>query len=261
MRAFVLAGLVAGCCHVGAGNLSDAELESARVDSAERAGAGYSARVVRPFVVVADSPDRLNEAEQVVAFVREALLRDFFQHEPGKAITIWVWGDKDSYMSGVSAVFDTIPSTPYGFYRPCKRALFVNAGFGWGTLIHEMVHAYIDADFPDAPTWLNEGMGSLFESTFTQDGHLVATVNWRLPHLQQEIRAHHAPSFDELVGAGRLTFDGKHGALYYAMARYVLYWEQEHGELREFYRAYRDYGLPPLPRRAEWEAWVLALHS
>jgi len=59
------------------------------------------------------------------------------------------------------------PTTPYGYYSRNKKALVMNIGTGGGTLLHEMVHAMAEADFEDIPSWLNEGLGSLYEASFT----------------------------------------------------------------------------------------------
>ncbi len=264
-----------GCCRVGAGSIDAERLEEERASRVASAGPGYTGKVVRPFVLVVKGPPALREdAEQTVTWARDRLRADFFDHEPGKPLTIWIFPDEETYMRETSAVLGTIPETPYGFYRPCKRSLIVNAGSGWGTLVHELVHAYIDADFPGAPTWINEGLASLFEATEDRDGHIRGTTNWRLSHLQKAIRDHNAPSFEKLTSGSRGDFDGKEGYLYYAASRYLLYWLQEEGLLRDFYRAYRarakddETGLVVLrdvtkrdtsATRRAWETFVLGL--
>lgn len=273
-RALLVVGLV-GCCRIGAaeGTLSPAVLEEERRERA-RDAAGYETAVVHPFVLVSQAGPVRAEAEVTIAWARDRLRGDFFDKEPGKPITMFVFGDEASYRSGSSALLDIVPDTPYGFFRPCKRALVVNAGYGWGTLVHEMVHAYVAADFPSAPTWLNEGLGSLFEMPIEVDGHIRGATNWRLPELQQAIRAGRALSIEETTSGGTYAFYlGKRTSLYYASARYLLYWLQERGLLRELYRTFRQDsrgdGLPALKAvtktqdlaalRRVWEADVLAL--
>src|SRR5947209_18817108 len=111
-------------------------------------------------------------------------------------------------MRGTSAILGTIPDTPYGFYRPCKRALVVDTGYGYGTLVHVMVHSYMDGDFPRAPVWLEEGLASLFEAPREEAGHLRGATNWRLPELQQAIKRGRAPSFARMADGGRGDFSG-----------------------------------------------------
>ena len=176
----------------------------------------------------------------------------------GAIITIWVFPDEASYMRGTSAILGTV----------------TNAGYGWGTLVHEMVHAFMDGDFPDAPVWMKEGLASLFEAPREEAGHLRGAVNWRLTQLQQALAAGKAPSFARMADAGRGKFSGKEEALYYAMARYVCFYLQERGLLLRFYRAFRGRvsadrnGLATLQDktsrdlvslRADWERFVADL--
>ena len=39
----------------------------------------------------------------------------------------------------------------------------MNIGPGPGTLSHELVHPYMEANFPNVPAWFNEGLASLYE--------------------------------------------------------------------------------------------------
>jgi hypothetical protein len=269
-----------GCCRVGPaeGSLPAAVLEDERRAQAAYAGSAYDARVVHPFVVVAEGRVLGDQAETTISWATSRLRADFFDREPGKPITIWVFGSEASYMSGTSALLGTIPDTPYGFYRPCKRALVVNAGSGWGTLVHEVVHAFIDADFPSAPAWMNEGLASLFEAPVEVDGHIRGATNWRLPALKQAIVAGQAPSFRAMAEGSRGDFNGDRGHLYYATARYLFFWLQDQGLLESFYRSYRarsavdgaGVGLDVLREvtrrdlhalRAEWETFVSNLSA
>ena len=248
---------LSGCCRLGVATrpFTPAELEVERASLQDDAGPSFQSAVVAPFVILAQSDTRdratLDDAAQTVTWARDRLRASFFDHEPGKIVSIWVFPDEESYMRGASATLGTIPTTPYGFYRPCKRQLVVNAGLGWGTMVHELVHAFMAADFPDAPAWMQEGLASLFEAPrdAAPSGDAGAAlpsirgeVNWRLPALQEAIArgGRAAPSFEEMFGGGRGDFDGKRGALLYATSRYLLYYLQERGQLVRFYRAFRD---------------------
>ena len=247
---------LSGCCRLGVATrpFTPAELEVERASLQDDAGPSFQSAVVAPFVILAQSDTRdrttLDDAAHTVTWARDRLRASFFEHEPGKIVSIWVFPDEESYMRGASATLGTIPSTPYGFYRPCKRQLVVNAGLGWGTMVHELVHAFMAADFPDAPVWMNEGLASLFEAPRDAVPNVAGApsirgeVNWRLPALQTAIARGDgaAPSFEEMFEGSRADFDGKRGALLYATARYLLFYLQERGQLATFYRAFRDGG-------------------
>jgi hypothetical protein len=275
MRALLVSVLVAGCCKVGATSepIARADLERHREDELDRAGAGYVAAVARPpFVVVSTSNVDRDDAIATIEWAGARLRRQLFDVEPAKPITVWVFGTEDEYRRGSSAALGIIPDTPYGFYSPCKRALVVDAAYGWGTLVHEMVHAYMDADFPEAPVWVGEGMASLFENSAPRpDDTISGTTNWRLSSLQIALQRSKAPSFVALAKGGRGVFHGENGDLYYAAARYLCFWLQEHGLLERFYREHRRRkgdgldvlrevtGMETASLRSEWETFVLAL--
>jgi hypothetical protein len=159
---------MSACCRPGGADraYTPAELEAEERVQLARAGAGYTSTVVSPFVVIGNGTASAvrDDAAQTVAWARDLLKRDYFARDPGSILSIWVFRDEGSYRSGVSALFGPFSvDTPYGYYSPCERALVMNIGYGYGTLVHEMVHAYMDANFPDAPVWLNEGLASLYE--------------------------------------------------------------------------------------------------
>ena len=167
--AAAIALCVSACCRPGSAQrpYTPDELGAEEHAQLTRAGAGYSSVVVPPFVVIGNGPVSVvrDDAAQTVAWAVKLLKRDYFPRDPGAIITIWAFRDEGSYRSGISAMFNGLlsPDTPYGYYSPCERAIITNVGNGYGTLVHEMVHAFMDANFANAPVWLNEGLASLYE--------------------------------------------------------------------------------------------------
>jgi hypothetical protein len=115
----------------------------------------------------------------------------------------------------------------------------MNIATGGGTLVHEMVHAYVEANFPDCPAWFNEGLGSLFEQSDERDGHIVGLTNWRLAGLQQAIRRGSVVPLHELVSTTSEQFYDDTRGTHYAAARYLLRDLQERWLLRKFYSDFR----------------------
>jgi peptidoglycan hydrolase-like protein with peptidoglycan-binding domain len=56
---------------------------------------------------------------------------------------------------------------------------------GYGTLLHELIHALVEADFPTAPAWLNEGLASLYERTQWREQKLHGLPNWRMDRMRE----------------------------------------------------------------------------
>ena len=102
-------------------------------------------------------------------------------------------------------------------------------------LVHELVHPFVEANFPACPPWLNEGLGSLYEACGEQDGHIHGFVNWRLPGLQQAIKAGTVPPFKTLTAMDSAAFYADGRGVNYAQARYLCYYLQERGLLIKFY--------------------------
>lgn len=191
-----------------------------------------------PFVVSGDlAPDELkNFSEGTVRWAVARLKRDFFARDPDQIITIWLFKDDASYRAHAKRIFGEEPTTPYGYYSAEHRALVMNIATGGGTLVHEIVHPFVRANFPACPAWFNEGLGSLYEQSGDRGGHIVGYPNWRLAGLQHAIREHRAPSFKELTATTDDEFYGEDRGTNYAQARYLCYYLQEQGKLTAFYK-------------------------
>jgi hypothetical protein len=203
-------------------------------------GRGFTVLVERPFVVVGDEP-RASVAEwsaQVVRATVQRLKKEYFAKDPAAILEIWLLKDEASYRKHAKEFFDDEPDTPYGYYLPAKRALIMNIATGGGTLVHEIVHPYIEANFPEAPAWFNEGLGSLYEQSGTRDGRIYGYTNWRLAGLQRGLEKGTVPTFKSLTAMTRSEFYREANGTNYAQARYLCYYLQEKGLLRDFYREF-----------------------
>ena len=197
-------------------------------------------RIEDPFVVIGDGTvAELANSSGTVRWAADHLEKDFFGKRPRKILDVFLFSDAASYEAGVEAITGETPDTVYGFYSSKQRALFMNISTGGGTLVHEIVHPYVEADFPDAPAWLNEGLGSLFEQSAERDDHIIGQTNWRLAGLQRAIAASTVPSFRTLTALGDTAFYDDTTGVHYAQSRYLMYYLQEHGLLRDFYRQFR----------------------
>jgi hypothetical protein len=197
-------------------------------------------RVEEPFIVIGDgSEEALAHDAQTVRWAADHLEADFFEHRPKQILDIYLFHDAESYERGVIALTGEAPTTPYGFYSKAHGGLFMNIATGGGTLVHEIVHPYVEADFPNAPPWLNEGLGSLFEQSAEKDGHIIGLTNWRLEGLQHAIDRGDVMSFKTLAHLDTDAFYGDEKGVNYAESRYLLYYLQQRGLLHEFYRSFR----------------------
>ena len=116
------------------------------------------------------------------------LKKDYFKQDPLHIIDIWLFKDKASYEKNCRKLIGTRPTTPYGFYSSTNRSLVMNISTGGGTLVHEIVHPFIESNFPECPSWFNEGLASLYEQCREENGKIWGLTNWRLRGLQIHIQ-------------------------------------------------------------------------
>lgn len=209
---------------------------------AKRLKGNFTVVVEHPFVIACncDEEEVRAIAARTVRWTREKLKQDFFAKDPARILDIWLFKDAESYEAYVFALTRRKPTTPYGFYSSDNNALFMNISTGQGTLVHELVHPYIEANFPECPAWLNEGLGSLYERPGERDGHIYGDTNWRLPGLKAALRDGLVPPFATLTAMDATTFYGEGSGVHYAAARYLLYYLQERGLLVRYYRAFYE---------------------
>ncbi|MBI3468180.1 MAG: hypothetical protein HY000_34680 [Planctomycetes bacterium] len=230
-----------------------------------------------PFVVAAlMSREELHRwHDHTVSPAAAALWADFFDNRPDAPITILLLPEEDSYSYCAAWLFGDLDVAYFGYYRPSERTLIVNIATGGGTLVHELTHALMAFDFAEIPDWFNEGLASLYEqcrlpapgvrwsrgrmvgptsAAANRKGDVAAAdgtieplanaesiqglVNWRLPDLQEAIRACQLRPLPELMAAD--DFRGPLEGLNYAQARYFCLYLQERGVLVDFYRHFRN---------------------
>jgi len=210
----------------------------------QKAPPGFTVVEQRPFVVVGDEPPAVVRlrAIRTVQWAVDALKREYFAREPEETIDIWLFKDKVSYDRYTRQLFQDQPTTPFGYYSPAHHALLMNISTGGGTLVHEIVHPFMRANFPACPPWFNEGLASLYEQSDERNGRIRGETNWRLAGLQEAVRAGHTLSFQKLMAMTEGEFYGNHASSnysqFYAQARYLCYYLQERGLLRKYYREF-----------------------
>lgn len=237
MRAALVVSLLFALGSPAAAAPSKADLDARAAELRKQLeGQGFTVTVTAPFVVVGDeSAAKVRSRVNFVDWVVKLIEKDYFDKQPDKILVIWLFRNINTYKAGAKKFFDDEPTTPYGYYSSSDNALVMNIGPGAGTLSHELVHPYIEANFPDAPSWFNEGLASLYEQPREREGHMWGTTNWRLPGLTSMIRKKDIPSLRTLLTT---SSDGFYNADFdsYAYARFLCQYLQDHGKLRDFYK-------------------------
>lgn len=270
-----IACLTASHLPLAAAEPSAGELAERRAAlEAKLGGQGFTVVVEPPFVVIGDEAPATvkHHATGILHWSIRLLEAEYFKARPNKLIEIWLFRNERTYRKGARKFFGDAPDTPYGYYSSEHDAMVMNIGPGAGTLVHEVVHPFMEANFPDGPAWFNEGLASLYERPSEKHGHIVGLPNWRLPNLKKQIKDRTLPELGKMLGTTRDEFyDAAFDA--YAYARYLLLYLQEQGKLTEFYETFAAGKKDPTGKAAleavlgenlesfepRWRKWAVAL--
>ena len=237
---------------------------------------GLRAVVAPPFVIAGNGSQHALEAyrDQTILAATRALQATYFDKPPDEPILILLFESEGPYRRLAKKWFNDDDVPHYGFYRHHDRVMLMNVSTGTGTLVHELTHALIAPDFPDVPSWFNEGLASLYEQCSLGPDTIAGHENWRLPALQKAIRSNTLRPLKDLIEDPHFYRSDLVG-LNYAEARYLMFYLQEKHQLRAYYRQFRDHaaddptGLLTLEKliapqdlpqfEHDWRAWVLGL--
>ena len=201
---------------------------------------GFTIIIQKPFIVIGDeSPDNVKlRAEKTIKWTVDMLKQDYFEKDPDDIIDIWLFKDEESYYKYAKEVFGDEPTTPFGYYSETEKALVMNISTGGGTLVHEIVHPFVRANFPECPVWFNEGLASLYEQCGEKNGHIYGYTNWRLKRLQTAIKQDLVPPFKNLFSISEYEFYTQDKGTNYGQSRYLCYYLQEKGLLVKFFHGF-----------------------
>ena len=122
----------------------------------------------------------------------------------------------------------------------------MNIRTGGGTLVHEIVHPFMRANFPKCPSWFDEGLASLYEQCREENEQILGSTNWRLKGLKRAILANRVPAFKTLTATTRYEFYNEDPGTNYSQARYLCYYLQEKKLLRKYYHTFKkNYAQDP----------------
>jgi hypothetical protein len=194
------------------------------------------------FLIVSnlDDAQTRNISEGTVDRTVQCFYNGYLDAKPTELTTIFLFKNDATYRYWAKKLYDDDDLSRFGYYKPASKVMLMNINTGSGTLVHEMTHALVRYDFPDIPSWFNEGLGSLYERCSLNGGEILGYVNWRLPRLKEAVADGSYLSLESLMTISDDNFYDKQSDLNYAEARYLCMYMQERGVLKKFYHAFRD---------------------
>lgn len=257
--------------------LTPAQLAEAERVTRARLPPGFTLVVEHPFLVVGDEHPAV-VTERAAVTVRRAvrgLRAGPFDRDPDRVYTIWLLRDATSFATHAWTLFGDSVEFRAGYTSVEDAAIVANVETGGGTVVHEIVHAYLFSELPNAAPWFQEGFASLYERPAYDGDRLSGLPNWRLRRLHTAIPKRWLRPFPELMALDTAGFyDGDDGT-HYAQARFLCLWLQDHGLLDRYHQSLRKSSDPTgvttlrevlgtddlAAFQREWEVWVMGLEE
>jgi hypothetical protein len=211
---------------------------------ANKMPSGMSITKFKYFVVFSDMNDELTYKliDNDVRNTIEAMSNNYVNKLPDVVTPIFLFEKYDNYKEFVMENYD-IPEndiSPYGFYKISKNVIVVRYVSWKGSILHEITHRFIKADFSNAPSWFEEGFASLNEKSTFKNGNLLGEFSFRILPLRRAINEDTYTGIKHLMETDDDELYGNRTSYYYAQSRYLLMYLQEKGLLETYYKAFRD---------------------
>ncbi|MBU4263462.1 MAG: peptidoglycan-binding protein [Proteobacteria bacterium] len=132
------------------------------------------------------------------------IVKEYGFQEPDSVMTVLVSKNPNELISLAKKIYPGERCFPYnnsffGFYAKNDHLLVATVRGGYGTLLHELMHALIADDSPDAPLWLVEGLATLYERSGWTTRRLLGLPNWRMEFIRYQ-RPVKLAEFEQITG-------------------------------------------------------------
>ncbi|MBE2226006.1 MAG: hypothetical protein IAE93_01630 [Ignavibacteria bacterium] len=205
---------------------------------------GMSVTKFRHFVIFSDMNDELTYKliDNDIRNASDAMTNNYVNKLPDVVTPVYLFEQYDKYKEFVMDNYDIDEDdiSPYGFYKISKNVIVVRYVTWKGSITHEITHRFIKADFPEAPSWFDEGFASLNEKATFRNGNLIADFSWRIIPLRRAINENTYTGLKHLMQTNDNELYGKRTSYYYGQSRYLLMYLQENGLFEKYYRNFRD---------------------
>ncbi|MBM4157326.1 MAG: hypothetical protein FJ216_00905 [Ignavibacteria bacterium] len=172
----------------------------------------------------------------------EGMKNGYITKLPDKIIPVFIFEKYDDYKNFSVSTFgvDENDISPFGFYKISKNIIVMRYVSWKGSIGHEVTHSLMLYDFPESPSWFEEGMASLNEKAVFKDGELTGQFSWRILSLRRAFDENTYTGLKELMNTNDEQFYGKKTSFYYAQAMYLLLYLQEQGLLKKYYKEFKE---------------------
>ena len=172
----------------------------------------------------------------------DAMENTYVSKKPDNATPLILFNDFDAYKSFVLKNYDIREDdlSPYGFYKISKNVIVVRYVSWKGSIMHEITHKFTKTDFPDMPSWFDEGLASLHEKSTYKKGELIGDFSFRIIPLRRALKEETYTGLEVMMSTNDEQLYGKRSSYYYAQSRYLLMYLQEKGLLKDYYTSFKE---------------------
>jgi hypothetical protein len=196
------------------------------------------------FVVFSDLDEKTtysvidNDIRQTI----DGMVNSYSVRTPDSATAVFLFTDFEDYKNFTLENTDIEEKdlSPYGYYKISQNIIVIRYVEWKGSTKHEISHRFTKADFPDAPSWFDEGLSSLNEKSVYRDGKLYGEFSWRIVALRRAIKEDRYTPLEQMMKTDDTGLYGKRVSYYYAQSRYLLGYLQERDLLEKYYKLFRD---------------------
>lgn len=206
--------------------------------------AGFSVTKYKYFVIFSELDDKQTAAliENDVNNTSTAMTGNYVQKMPDVVTPIILFNEFDKYKKFVLDNYDIAENdlSPYGFYKISKNVIIIRYVSWKGSILHEITHRFIRSDFPDIPSWFDEGFASLHEKSTFVNGSLRGEFSWRIIPIRRAFENNSYTGLKVLMETNDDELYGQKSPYYYAQSRYLLMMLQEKELLKDFYVLFKN---------------------
>jgi hypothetical protein len=195
-----------------------------------------------PFFVISDeeADDVVFRTERTIDWAAKNLRAAFFKKDPPWTC-IWLFKDQESYKTCMEKWHGKRRHLPGGFFSENSNAMVMDISLGNGVIVHEMVHAFMRANFPKCPTWFEEGLASLYNRCNEESGEICGHPDDYLKELQRTFCDQNNLPLAKLLAMSFKEFHIKVNEWRnYSLARHLCYYLQQEGLLKLFYHDFHE---------------------
>jgi len=205
---------------------------------------GFSITRYKYFVIFSDLDESQTYTliENDVKNTSTAMTGNYAEKVPDIVTPIILFKEYDSYKDFALINYD-IPEhdlSPYGFYKISKNVIVVRYVSWKGSILHEVTHRFLRSDFPDIPSWFDEGFAALNEKSTFINGNLSGDFSWRIISIRRAFENNTYTGLRTLMESNDEELYGHRSSYYYAQSRYLLMMLQQKGLLKDYYVLFRE---------------------